>query len=559
MKYKIVTLSEVSVDDSKPLFFDTETCGLYGKVRLAQFYQADDEFVQMVEWPDQFMLMIFLNKYHLVMQNAHYDITVLQQETKTRWIPENFDDTFLLARLALPMQEKFDLESLAKVILGYDPYKDFDKKKLQKTNWAVANLTPEQLGYAATDVWIMPAIYNAVNKENDTMSYTLDMLTLKYCLDFQWNGVPMDINRMNTRYEANAIAIKKIGLPINSNSYQQVRPYIGSNSSDAITLAQLAMSGTGTKDITAEEQRQRATNVREVRRLRKQNSTLTTYLDKTTDSVLYGKFKPSARSGRLTSNDESLHTIPRDLKDCCGIDDGYLIYADYAQLELRTICAITACSLMAAKFVAGEDLHNFTAEMIFGKDFTKEQRQLTKTANFNFLYGGGIPMFITILIKQANMWIDEHEGYSLRKRWRNLWKEIFRWQEKGIDAWKKGKIWQTPLGRQYKGKMMTDQLNIQNQGAGAEVAKLALHYMMKQKITDYAVLRNFVHDSFILTADNMEDAQKAAHILADAMQEGWTEMSKLFAIKDLPMPVNVRIGKNWGDIENGKFDWELNQ
>ena len=211
-------------------------------------------------------------------------------------------------------------------------------------------------------------------------------------------------------------------------------------------------------------------------------------------------------------------------------------------------------------FREGVDIHNFTTEMIFGTDFTKTQRQLTKTANFNFLYGGGVPVFISILIKEADLWIEEREGYSLRKKWRNLWQEIYTWQQRGINAWKKGKIWTTPLGREYVGKLMTDHLNIQNQGAGAEVAKLALHYMYpKLKQLETTELVNFIHDSYIGQADTLEEAKQAAQIVADSMQEGWVEMSKLFKVTDLPMPVNVRVGHNWGDIEDDKFIWELNQ
>lgn len=166
--------------------------------------------------------------------------------------------------------------------------------------------------------------------------------------------------------------------------------------------------------------------------------------------------------------------------------------------------------------------------------------------------GGGVNVFQQILIKQNGTLISERDGYSLRKKWRNLWREIYHWQEKGIDAWKKKRVWATPMGRGYVGKMMTDQLNIQNQGAGAEVSKLALHYLYP-RLEEGMKLRNFIHDSFIISAQAGEQAERAAHLLADSMQEAWREASKMFKIKDLPMPVDVRIGTNWGDIESGIF------
>ena len=231
-----------------------------------------------------------------------------------------------------------------------------------------------------------------------------------------------------------------------------------------------------------------------------------------------------------------------------------LIYADYAQVELRTICAITVCRAMEQLFRDGKDLHAFTAEMLFGADWTKAQRQLSKTYNFSFLYGGGINMLISILIETANVLLSERQANKDRARWRNLWREIYAWQERGISSWRKARLGSTALGRKYKAKMMTDQLNIENQGSAAEVAKLALHYLgpaLEDAKKDDAYLVNFIHDSFIIDCPNDPAIyEPLAKKMAESMQEGWFEMSKLFAIKDLPMPVDVAVGFNWGDIED---------
>jgi len=547
--YKIVKLEDLKLDKSKDIGFDIETCGFYQKIRLAQFYQEGDEYVQMVEWPDPILLAKLVNNYNLLIHNAHYEITTIQQQTDTRWIPKQYACTFLLARLALPKDTEFSLDAVILSVLGHDPYVDqhLDKKKLQKTNWEAAYLTEAQRLYAATDVYYMPQVYEAVKCAEEEYNYKLDILILEYCLDFQWNGMPLDIDRLNTRFRENEKKLKELACPINYNSWQQVRKWLDSDQSDDIALARMELNGN-----------ERAKMIRTCRKTAKQNSFIKKYLLR--DDVLLGKFKPSARSGRLTSNDENLQQIPRKLKGCFSARPGkVLIYADYAQLELRTIAAIVNCTLMVQKFREGVDIHNFTAEMIFGIDFTKHQRQLTKTANFNFLYGGGIAVFISILIKEASIWLKDREAYSLRKKWRNLWSEIYAWQQRGITAWERGKIWSTPLGRQYVGKMMTDQLNIQNQGAGSEVAKLALHYMYPEgsKLGD---LCDFIHDSYIWECDDDPTVyEPLAQIVADAMQESWTEMSQLFKVKDLPMPVNVRVGTNWGDIEDGHFIWELNQ
>ena len=546
--YSTLVDAGAQLDENSPLYLDTETCGLYGKIRLVQLYQTHLDHVILIEWPSIYELINVLNGYHNVYHNAHYDVTVMQQQSETRVVPLKLDDTFLLARLAFPEREKFALDDVMGYCLGYDPYErqGLDKKKLQKSKWDVLKLTEDQLLYAATDVYYMPRIWNAVETKRDTPSYKLDMHTLRRCLDFQWNGMPVDKQKLFDLYESNIQKIEEADMPINVNSWQQVRPYIGEDESDDLALARFALGGN-----------ERAAKVREVRKLRKQNS----FLDKfdTMDDRIYGKFKPSARSGRLTSNDQNLQQLPRATKGVFGYtpDAGrILIYADYAQLELRTICAIVQCTLMEEKFREGLDLHGFTAEMLFGKDFTKAQRQLTKTYNFNLLYGGGLDMLISILIKTADTHLPKSQADRDRKRWRSLWKEIYAWQEKGIRAFQRGRLGSTPMGRQYKAKMMTDQLNIENQGAGAEVAKLALHYL-GPTLDDNpdALLCNFIHDSFILDVeDDPKVYEPIAIKLAEAMQEAWFEISKLFKVTDLPMPVDVKVGYNWGDLENDDIE-----
>ena len=546
--YRITDLvsAMAELDSSQPVFADTETCGLYGKIRLLQVYQEHLDAVLFVEWPNVFELMAELGKLNTVWHNSHYDVTTAQQTSGTRWIPAEFQDTFYLARLAFPEKEKFSLDEVMSYSLGYDPYvkQGLDKKVLQKTDWSKPVLTEDQLTYAATDVYYMPAVWNHVSQELLNPSYKLDMLCLRRCLDFQWNGMPVDQERLIDLYDSTAQKIKDYAMPININSWQQVRPYIGENESDGLALATFALQGN-----------ERAANVRTVRKLTKQNSFLKKF--ETDDSRIYGKFLPSARSGRLTSKDQNLQQLPRSTKGVFGYPEDagrVLIYADYAQVELRTICAITVCRAMEQLFRDGKDLHAFTAEMLFGADWTKAQRQLSKTYNFSFLYGGGINMLISILIETANVLLSERQANKDRARWRNLWREIYAWQERGISSWRKARLGSTALGRKYKAKMMTDQLNIENQGSAAEVAKLALHYLgpaLEDAKKDDAYLVNFIHDSFIIDCPNDPAIyEPLAKKMAESMQEGWFEMSKLFAIKDLPMPVDVAVGFNWGDIED---------
>jgi DNA polymerase-1 len=545
--YKILPLEQASllIDARKPLFCDTETCGFYGTVRLLQMNQVGWSEVILVEWPSPLQLLMLLQGNHTVWHNAHYDLTTVQQQTTSRFVPERYDDTFLAARLTQPEADAFSLDAVMARVVGYDPYEaqGLDKKVLQKSDWSKAELSKEQLLYAATDVKWMPEVWEAVKAATYTMSYKLDKLSLNAALDFQWNGMPVASKRLDKKYSEVVQQLASVDMPINANSWQQVRKWLSTDKSDKIHLSKLALAGDD-----------RAQAVMDVRSCKK----LIGFMEKYDVERVIGKFKPSARSGRFTSDDENLQQIPRALKEAFGYEEGegrVLIYSDYAQIELRTIAAMLNVELMVKMFREDIDLHGFVASQLFGEDWTKADRQVTKTYNFNLLYGGSIFMVLSILATYG-MLVDERSATRHQRKWLNLFPEIARWQKKETQNWRQGKLGTTPLGRQYKGKLMTDQMNIQNQGAGAEVAKLALHYFCPW-LLEYNMehgsdvkLCNFIHDSFIIDAPDDPVVYKEVSVkLAECMQEAWFEMSKLYTITDLPMPVDVAVGYNWGDIE----------
>lgn len=596
--YRYATLTEVEtlLNKEEVLGFDVETAikqGKYSKICLAQFYQTGMDEVLIVKYPDPIQLLLLVDQFKWVAHNAHYEITTMQRQTSTRWIPKTFEDSFLLARLHYYDKERFTLDQCMSYALGFCPYEkqNLDKSVMQKSNYDVPVLSDAQCRYAACDVYHLIELYDKVKASEDETSYQLDMSFLRACLDFQNNGMPVQEDRLMLKLESNLEEIAEYDLGINVNSYIQVRKKLDSTKSDASALMRMWL----------EDGNEVANQINTVRKLIKQNSFIEKF-----DSIegrIYGTFKPSARSGRSTSDDQNLQQIPRKLKGVFGTKPGrVLVYADYAQIELRTICAITSCQKMAELFREGKDLHNYTRDFIFGSadalyeagvatarerrgdNVTQEEldeirhgaeitarryRQISKTCNFNFLYGGGVPVFLGILMMQAEILMGESEGFRVRKKWRKLWKEIFGWQQKGISEWQSGKTGSTALGRKYKAKMMTDYLNIENQGTAAEVAKLAQHRLepklkaLREKWKGCEILQcNFVHDSWIIECDdNPEQYKDVSYALADAMQGAWFEVAALLRITDLPMPVNVAVGTNWGDIENDDvpniWDFEL--
>ena len=556
--YKVVTMEQLiaATDFKQKAACDTETIGLYGKIRLLQVYQRHWDQVLLVDSPNHLEVVSYMSKLHSIWHNAHYDFTTIAP----RWSPDNFSDTFLLSRLAEPQHQEYSLDACLTRALGYDPYlkAGLNKKVLQKSDWSKPILTEDQLLYAALDVYHLFKVYENVCQAEEEQSYILDKATLRKCLKFQWNGMPVQQHRIIEEYNSVIKTLRNIEwqtkgvkwyynhgkhsipMPFNPRSAVQVREALGLESTAKNILAEEAVAN-GNKE---------ADNVMKARSCMK----LIGFLEKYEQhDILYGKFKPSARSGRLTSDDENLQQIPRALKKVFGTsDDRVLIYSDYAQLELRTICAIIGVSVMEKLFRDGEDLHGYVASILFGEDYTKDDRQVTKTYNFNLLYGGSVGMVLSILMTYG-MFVEHRKATRHKTKWLNLFKEINKWQQECIAKWRKGKLNSTPFGRKYKAKLMTDFMNIMNQGAGAEVAKLALHYFEPWLEKHYPEVKicNFIHDSFILDAPNDPEVYEPVAIkLAECMQEAWFQMSKCYKIKDLPMPVDVKVGHNWGDLED---------
>ena len=162
--YQIVTLEVIEdLITSDLLAFDTETNGFYGEIEVAQFYQSHWPKVLLVLKPDPFYLAKILKTQHFVSHLVHYDITTIQEQTETAWIPENFECTFYASRLYFYRKDSFSLDSVLKYVLGHDPYEqlDLNKKELQKSNWSGV-ISEEQLQYSALDVLHLLDVFECV-------------------------------------------------------------------------------------------------------------------------------------------------------------------------------------------------------------------------------------------------------------------------------------------------------------------------------------------------------------------------------------------------------------
>ena len=107
--YQIVTLEVVEdlLKSEELLAFDTETDGFYGEIEVAQFYQSHWPEVLLTLKPDPYYLAKILKSQPFVAHLVHYDITTIQEQTVTAWIPDKFEYTFYASRLHFYRKDSF--------------------------------------------------------------------------------------------------------------------------------------------------------------------------------------------------------------------------------------------------------------------------------------------------------------------------------------------------------------------------------------------------------------------------------------------------------------------
>ena len=614
MIYEIVEeLKNLNIDYDKPLFMDTETGGShkhtkdidgelitteenYTHIVTVQLYQEHWDKVKVFiisNLPSYALEFLWseISKATMIGHNLGYDLMQFKRHVSnfsTKGI--KWEDTFYLSRLSKPSWQEYSLDKCLTRVLGYDPYA---KEGLTKKDMQVSfspNHTPDhaQLMYASIDVYLLPKLYHEVKSYVGTFIYELDKRIAEIATKIIDRGMPVDTNKLREIDRECDIAIeetKELLGDMNVNSYRQVRQALGLEySSDEITLRIIAGRENGLegyrvfkhpklpgKNVLLEpnyvhsEAKVDIANaiIKQRKHLKMKNfvKRAKSWMDE--HHRITSRFSPHAISGRVQGSDENLSQYPRAMKKMWGINSNYhgdrvLIYADYSQLELRTICAILPERNMEEAYRKDIDLHVLAASNI-DVDESKlpkslPKRTLAKYLNFLNLYGGGVANFQKTVCKWSGVWIEYDICSKAAKDWKQGFSDIKHWHE--VNAKSKGHMGSTISGRRYKAKSYTDLNNIQVQGSGAEVFKQAVNYLFKYDVaagaegTNDVYLVNLVHDAVVLDAPNDPEVyEKAARNLAKCFQKAWFDIMQQAPIKDLPMPVDVLVGQNWADLE----------
>jgi DNA polymerase-1 len=229
-----------------------------------------------------------------------------------------------------------------------------------------------------------------------------------------------------------------------------------------------------------------------------------------------------AVTGRLSSNNPNLQNIPvrtereREIRKAfVPRDENHvLLSADYSQIELRIVAAISGDPNMSKAFRDGTDIHTATAAKVFGvdeKSVTKEMRYKAKSVNFGIIYGQGA------FGLADNLGISRTEAKEIIEKNKKQFANIQRYMDDTINfAREKGYV-ETLMGRKrwlkdinssnftVRGFAERNAINSPIQGTAADMIKLAMvkiHDEFERKFKSRMILQ--VHDELSSTRSKNE-------------------------------------------------------
>jgi DNA polymerase I len=262
-----------------------------------------------------------------------------------------------------------------------------------------------------------------------------------------------------------------------------------------------------------------------------------------------------ASTGRLSSINPNLQNIPirtergrQVRKAFVPRNENYtLVAADYSQIELRIIAALSNDESMIESFKRGEDIHAATAAKVFNvplNEVTREQRSEAKAVNFGIIYGQG-PF---TLAQQLNK--SRSDARELIDNYYKSFPKLKQYIANQVDLARDNGYVETILGRRRYLKDINshnsivragDERNAVNapiQGSAADIIKIAMikiETLLRQGNYKSKMLLQ-VHDELVFDMHKDEITILKPLIIK--------EMEHAFEFS-VPLTVDLGEGQNW--------------
>jgi DNA polymerase-1 len=262
-----------------------------------------------------------------------------------------------------------------------------------------------------------------------------------------------------------------------------------------------------------------------------------------------------AATGRLSSNNPNLQNIPIRTergrlirKAFIARDENYtLLSADYSQIELRIIAALSGEENMIKAFQNNEDIHRSTAAKVFNvplEEVTAAQRSNAKTVNFGIIYG------VSAFGLSNQTSLSRKEAAELIDAYYTTYPKLKLYMSNQVDFARENGYVQTVLGRRrylkdinsanmmVKSGAERNAVNAPIQGSAADIIKIAMINIHKKLTSENWKSKMLlqVHDELVFDVHNSE-LEKIKPIIKYEMENAF--------ILNVPLDVEMGIGKNW--------------
>ncbi|OJU28546.1 MAG: DNA polymerase I [Sphingobacteriales bacterium 41-5] len=512
-------------------------------------------------------------------QNLKYDLLVL------KWygigLKGKIFDT-MLAHYVIDPDGKRSMDVLSMKYLGYEPIhiEELIGKK-GKGQGTMRDVELEKItDYAAEDADITIQLKNAFEpllktKEVEKVFNEVENPLVKVLTDMEFEGIRIDeafLNAYSKELEKDAAQAEKKVFEIAGVRFNLASPkQLGEVLFDKLKLdpsAKKTKTGqykTG-EDILLKLEAQGHEIAKEIITFRELTKLRSTYVDALPQLInpktgrvhtTYGQ--AVAVTGRLASNNPNLQNIPvrtdrgKEIRKAfIPRDAGHvLLSADYSQIELRIVAAISGDENMCNAFKSGLDIHTATASKVFGveaSEVTKEMRYKSKSVNFGIIYGQGA------FGLADNLGISRTEAKGIIDSYKKEFSGIQKYMDDTINFAREHGYVQTLMGRKrwlkdinssnftVRGFAERNAINSPIQGTAADMIKLAMQKVhaaikregMKSKMIlqvhdelVFDAVREEVHELKPLILENMEAAMVLpceVPIVAECGQgENWLE------------------------------------
>ena len=505
--------------------------------------------------------------------NIKFDFKVLKKYGIT--VEALLFDT-MIAHYLLNPDGRHVMEYLSEMYLNYKPISLeslVGKKGKNQGNLRSVSLQ-EQTEYASEDADLAFRLYQVfapqLKKENlEDLYFKVEMPLMKVLAKIELEGIALDkkwleqesIDLENDLRQLEKTIFELSGEEFNMNSPKQ----LGEVLFEKMQLDPKAKKTKSGQYATSEDILQKLSSKHEIikhileyRTYQKLKSTyvdaLPLQIDKNDHRVHTNFSQTTAATGRLASVNPNLQNIPirtlrgQQIRGAFVANPGNkLIAADYSQIELRLIAAISEEENMIKAFQNGEDIHASTASKLFNiplEEVTKTQRSQAKTVNFGILYGQGafaLAEQTGLSRKEAKEMIESYfETYPNLKKY--MANQVVKAQEMGYV--------ETILNRKrhlkdinsanfvVKAHAERNAVNAPIQGSAADVIKLAMikidEQLTKQNLKTKMLLQ--VHDELVFEAPE-EELETVTTLIKKEMESAYETT--------VPLLVEVGVGDNW--------------